>query len=43
LCLALKWSWADLQGTPPYVRRVFGDLLAIRRRVMAAKGIPPGE
>lgn len=32
LMLAFKWTWQELQATPPYVRRVLGDLLMIRRK-----------
>jgi hypothetical protein len=31
----MHWSWEDLQGTPPYVKRFCNDLTAIRRRIHA--------
>lgn len=42
LMLGMGWSWADLQSTPPYVRRYAADLLAIRRRVGAENNEEPG-
>jgi hypothetical protein len=42
--IAYGWSWADLEATPPYVRRVCWDLLIARREAertannRAAKG-----
>jgi hypothetical protein len=26
-----RWSWRDFEQTPPYVRRVFWDLMVARR------------
>ena len=31
LMLAYGWTWQELEATPPYVRRVCGDLLNMRR------------
>jgi hypothetical protein len=33
----MGWSWAHLENTPPYVRRVFWDLLQIRRAAAAER------
>jgi hypothetical protein len=33
----MGWSWADLEGTPPYVRRYCLDFLNIKARVAAAE------
>lgn len=44
LMLAFKWTWAELEATPSYVRQVCGDLLTRRRQAerdaneRAAKG-----
>lgn len=32
----MKWSFADLQATPPYVRRFCWDLMNARRNAEAA-------
>ena len=31
----MKWTWPDLQATPPYVRRFTWDLLQARRQAEA--------
>lgn len=33
--LGMRWSWTDLENTPPYVRRYCLDLLNIRRQAEA--------
>jgi hypothetical protein len=37
LCLAMHWSWQELQVTPLYVRRAWWDLLQTRRRCERAQ------